>query len=248
MKSFVKYTVALLYLALVFSCSKNNSKDAFQGSGTTGMGGSMARFAITNDHLYAVSDTKLSIFDVSSANDPTFRSATNIGFGVETIFPRGNHIFIGTQTGMKIIDVTKPTEPAILSNFEHIRSCDPVVADDKYAYVTLRSDTECNRGSNELQIIDISNLRSPKLVQTYPMVKPLGLAIDGNQLFVCDNQLKWFDASNPTKLVSKGNFTGEATDLIANDGILMVIAFGGLSQYDYSTGELKFLSKIPTTL
>ena len=240
----------LLATVLIFAsaCSKNNTPDAFQGSGTTGIGGSLARFTITNDHLYTVSDTKLSVFDITAAANPIKKNTIHIGLGVETIFPLDDKIFIGTQFGMSIVDVSQPTNPLILSSISHVRSCDPVVADDKYAYITLRSDNQCTRGVNELQVLDISVPERPTLLKTYTMNKPLGLALDGNNLFVCDNLIKWYDASDPKNLVSKGTFTTDATDLIAHEGILMVIGFGGLTQYSYDTGELKFLSRIPTTL
>jgi len=248
-KALLKIITSAALLISLSSCGKNSSgADSFKGSGTTGLGGSMARFTITNDHLFTVSDTKLSVFDINDANNPVLRHKKEIGFGVETIFPLGDNIFIGTQTGMKIMDVSQPTDPVLLSSFQHIRSCDPVVANGQYAYVTLRSDNLCTRGTNELQILDISNLQNPKLINTFPMNKPGGLALEGNNLFVCDNILRWYDVTDPKRLVAKGTFITNATDLIVHKNILMVIGTGGLSQYTYASGEIKLLSRIPTTL
>lgn len=251
MKSLIKYTAVAALFALAASCSKGTSgsqNDSFSGSGT-GMGGSMARFTITNDHLYTVSDTKMSVFDISTASNPIHKNTLNIGWGVETIFPLNDKLFIGTQTGMKIMDVTNPIDPIKLSEYQHIRSCDPVVANEHYAYVTLRTDNMCTRGTNELQVIDIADLTKPVMVKSYPMGKPQGLALDGNNLFVCDNSIvKWYDVTDPKVLVTKSVTMVEGTDLIAHNGILMVIGPGGLSQYSYDNGELKLLSRIPTTL
>ena len=81
------------------------------------------------------------------------------------------------------------------------------------------------------------------------MGKPQGLSLNGNNLFVCDNSVvKWYNVTDPKVLVTKSVTTVEGTDLIAHNGILMVIGPGGLSQYSYDTGELKLLSRIPTTL
>ena len=249
MKTFFNIILILIIFIVISSCGKSSSgADSFKGSGTTGLGGSMARFTITNNHLYTVSDSKLSIFDVRDANEPILRNKVDIGLGVETIFPLADNIFIGTQTGMKIMDVSQPTDPVMLSSFQHIRSCDPVVANGKYAYVTLRSDNLCTRGTNELQVLDISNLQNPVLLTIFPMTKPSGLALDGNNLFVCDNVLKWYDVTDPKKIVSKGSFVTNATDLFVHNNILMVIGTGGLSQYSYASGEIKLLSRIPTTL
>ena len=140
-----------------------------------------------------------------------------------------------------------PESPNLLADFQHIRSCDPVVANDNYAFVTLRIDAACTRGVNELQIIDIKNLKQPKLIKIYPLTKPYGLAIDGNNLFVCDGGIKHYNATDVMNLTLKSKLIIEATDVIANNGILMVIGSDGIYQYDYSGGTLVFLSKIPTT-
>jgi hypothetical protein len=248
MRSLIKYTAIAALLALASSCSKNNSSPSDSFTGGTGTGGSMARFTIINNHLYTVSDTKMQVFDISTASNPVQKNILEIGWGVETIFPMDNKLFIGTQTGMKIMNVSNPIDPQKISEYQHIRSCDPVVANDKYAYVTLRSDNTCTRGTNELQIIDIADMAKPVMVKNYPMGKPQGLALDGNNLFVCDNIIKWYDVTDPKVLVLKNTSMIEGTDLIARNGILMVIGPGGLSQYSYNTGELKLLSRIPTTL
>ncbi|MEJ7560147.1 MAG: hypothetical protein WKF66_17690 [Pedobacter sp.] len=249
MKALHILTLFIVVSLIAGSCSKSNSSpDAFKDSGTTGIGGSLARFTIVNDHLFTVSDRQLSVYDITQANNPTLKSKKEIGFGVETIFPYGDNLFIGTQTGMQILNVDQPTDPVLLSSFQHIRSCDPVVANQKYAYITLRTDNFCTRGLNELQILDVSDLLKPILVKSYTMIKPQGLALEGTNLFICDNVLKWYDVSDPQNLVSKGTFITNATDLIVHNNILMVIGTGGLSQYSYNTGEIKLISRIPTTL
>lgn len=248
MKVLIRYTAIAALLTLASSCSKNNAEPSNAYNGGTGVGGSIARFTITKDHLYTVSDTKMQVFDISTANNPVQKNTLEIGWGVETIFPLGDKLFIGTQTGMKIMNVSNPIDPQKLSEYQHIRSCDPVVANDKYAYVTLRTDNLCTRGTNELQVIDIADMTKPVMVKNYPMNKPQGLALDGNNLFVCDNIIKWYDVTDPKVLVLKNTSMIEGTDLIAHNGVLMVIGPGGLSQYSYNTGELKLLSRIPTSL
>ena len=88
-----------------------------------------------------------------------------------------------------------------------MQSCDPVIADEKYAYVTLRTGTTCNGVNNRLEILDIANINSPSLVKTYEMTNPHGLSKDGNLLFVCDgaNGLKVYNASdvNNLKLITR---------------------------------------------
>lgn len=146
----MKQLLCITLIFVLFACSKDNSNPQ-SGSSTTGVSGSLARFAVTNEHLYAVTNSGLKVFDVSNSENPIEGREIPLGFGIETIFPKGNNLFIGTQTGMRIFDASKPETPVQLSDYRHVRSCDPVVANDKYAFVTLRTEeTQCTRGVNEL--------------------------------------------------------------------------------------------------
>ena len=92
---------------------------------------------------------------------------------------------------MFVFDLSNPASPQQLTYFQHIRSCDPVVAQDNFAYVTLNTANQrCFNGTNELQILDIKNLNSPQLVKTISLTTPLGLDIDNDTLYVCDQGLK----------------------------------------------------------
>jgi hypothetical protein len=244
MKKLYKLVPVLL---LFLGCSKGDKTSATPGSGVgAGVGGSLARFAVASNHLYTVNPTHLNAYDVSTAENPVHQKAMNLGFGIETVFPYKDNLFIGTQDGMKIMDISLPDNPVLISDYSHIRSCDPVVANDQYAFVTLRTDVACTRGVNELQVIDISDLKKPKRLKSYPMSQPRGLALDGDQLFVCDGGIKHYDASDPLNLVLKEKVIIEATDVIAYNGILMVVGRDGIYQYDYTKGMLDYLSKLPS--
>lgn len=137
--------------------------------------------------------------------------------------------------------------------FSHLMGCDPVVADDKYAYVTLRSGTTCrNTSLNQLDVVDISDLRSPKLVKSYPMQSPHGLGKDGNTLFICEGKsgLKVYDAAN-VNTIDKNQLTTESMhsyDIIPFQKVAIVIGEDGLYQYDYSDPKkLQLLSRIAVT-
>ena len=83
---------------------------------------------------------------------------------METIFPLGDKLFLGTSTGMYIYGISTAGTPRQISFYEHVIACDPVVSDGEYAYVTLNaSREECWRSVNELQIIDLQNIERPQL-------------------------------------------------------------------------------------
>lgn len=205
---------------------------------TPGISGSMARFALVNNYLYSVNNSQLGSFDISNPNDPQRITTNNIGWGIETIYPFRDKLFIGSTGGMFMYDLTNPASPNRVGQFAHVTSCDPVIADNNNAYITLRDGTPCRGPANQLEVVNITNLVSPFLVKIYPMTHPFGLAKDNNLLFICDgiDGLKMYDATNPSALILKKHISGlETFDAIAWNNNLIVVAKDGLYQYDYSS-------------
>ncbi|MDN5200873.1 hypothetical protein QQ008_05860 [Fulvivirgaceae bacterium BMA10] len=217
---------------------------------TTGIGGSMARFTIYQNFLYAVDDFDMHVFNISSPADPQENGIVNIGWGIETIFPYKDKLFIGARNGMHIFDNSTPTQPQYMSTFQHANSCDPVVVNDEYAFVTLRSGTNCENFNNQLDVVDIKDLRNPTLVKTYPMTNPHGLGIDGNTLFLCEGAsgLKVFnieDVENIDQNLRLHFDNLDAYDVIPFQNNLILIGVDGLYQFDYSDSDnLKLQSKL----
>ncbi|MBI5917501.1 MAG: hypothetical protein HY842_19205 [Bacteroidetes bacterium] len=223
-----------------------------EGSGA-GIGGSMARFTIVGDYLYVVDQTSLDVFSLSTPTQPQSTNTVEIGWGIETIFPFEDKLFIGSNAGMFIYDNSNPAAPSYLSQFAHARACDPVVVSGDYAYVTLRSGTECDGFNNQLDLVDISNITNPFLVKSFPMDNPHGLSIAENSLFLCEGEfgLKSFDITDPKVLGEHqlDHVTNlHAFDAIALPGqkkLLLVIGEDGFYQYNYDDpADLQFLSKI----
>lgn len=157
-------------------------------------------------------------------------------------------MFFGTQTGMLIYDISSASNPKYISSYNHVRSCDPVVVKDNYAYVTLRAGNLCGEATSQLDIIDLTNILAPQWKQSYPMQEPYGLGIDGNILFICDGEagLKVYNVNDPKNLQSIASFPEvNAYDVIPFNGLLMMIGHDGLYQYDYSGTEINELSFIP---
>jgi hypothetical protein len=243
-----------LCLLVAFACS--DFGDSTVGGGSAGKGGSMARFTIQDDYLYTVDHSTLKIVDLSNPKQPAYleRKDQQLDFGIETIFAMDTLLFIGSQDGMYIYNVSRPEFPQQLSHVYHIRSCDPVVASGNYAYVTLNSQSMwCGNRSDLLQIYDISNLRNPQLKVSERLNSPKGLGVDGNKLFVCDAQLgiKVYDVTNPLTPVWIDDLSHlpEADntnpyDVIPVNGILLTSTDKGLYQFDYTGEKLKFISKI----
>jgi hypothetical protein len=220
--------------------------DATAGSSMgQGVNGSMSRFSIYHNYLYTVMDNMMSIFDLSPEKPVKTAEDIYVGGDVETIFSYGENLFMGTPTGMMIYSVKDPLKPEYMSRIWHAWGCDPVVVENDIAYVTVHAGNLCGQNTNELIVIDVSDIRNPAPIVSYTMKKPKGLGIDKGTLFVCDDGLKIFDASEPQKILANQlvHYSGmEGYDVIPYNNVLMMIAEDGLYQYDYS--DLKKISRI----
>ena len=205
---------------------------------SNGTGGSMARFALSSDRLYTVDNSDLRVFDVAAPEKPSFVNKVSAGgWGIETIYPFGKNLFIGSMTGMFIFDISDKNKPIQLGTFSHARVCDPVISDGTYAYVTLRSGSTCQGFNNQLDVVDIAYLSKPSLLKTYPLTNPHGLSKEGNVLVICDGAdgVKFFDATNVKNILPLSQVKGmNAYDVITIGTIAIVSAQDALYLIDFS--------------
>jgi hypothetical protein len=221
-------------------------------STANGVGGSMARFGLLNDRLYTVSNSDIKVFNTTVAATPTFINTVATGvWDIETIFPFNNNLFLGSNTGMHIFSVANPNTPTKTGTFVHARVCDPVIADNNFAYITLRSGSTCQGFNNQLDVVDIANMSNPTLLKSYPLKNPHGLSKDGNLLFICDGSdgLKIFDATNASNITLLKTIANIDTyDVIAMNGYALVVAKNGLYCIDYrNMNDIKLISTVSIT-
>lgn len=216
-------------------------------SGDTGQGGSLARFKIVEDYLYAVDSHNINIFNISDLDNPQVLDNVYAGFDIETIFNRDNYLFLGSMRGMYIYDITSPATPTLVSEFEHGTACDPVVVDGDYAYVTLRGGNMCGATKSGLFIVDISDIENPELATSYPMDGPYGLGIKDEKIFICDGDsgLKVYDKTDINNLTVLNHFKDIVTyDVIPMENHLIMVGDEVLYQYEYLNNGIKLLSQI----
>ena len=248
MKSIKTYLLLLVIPFLMASCAMSEKSDF--GGELSGKGGSLARFTISGNYLYTVDQSYLHTISLADAEHPKKMADKSLGIYTETIYPYQNSLLLGTETGMFVYDLSNPANPQYITYFQHIRSCDPVVAQNGYAYITLNTGNQrCFNGANELQIVDISNLSSPLTVKTLSLTNPTGLDINNDTLYVCNKGLKIFnvaDKHNPTEIKYIEGI--DAQDVIVQHGYIIVIGSDGLYQYKLTNGGLQKISAIPIEL
>jgi hypothetical protein len=262
MKKLRLFIAGAFVLGALASCEKEevttNDTDQSTNPGTknmvsNGSGGSLAQFTIVDDYLYTIDYRTLKIFYLGDPDYPALTESIDMGVGMETVFHENGKLFIGSTSGVNIYDITDPRSPQEVSQFEHVTSCDPVVANDNIAIATLRGGTECGGSLSQMDVLDISDIYNPLLIGQVDLGNPYGLGfsnVDANIVYVCDgiDGLKAFDVSNPAEpALLMTHTTLEALDVIA-DGPdnLIVLTRAGIYQFDASKpaalDEISFIS------
>ena len=215
-----------------------SSTSADQASTQTSTAGSMTRFLPIDNYLYTINFNELVLFSIGEDFRPSRFARLDTRTQAETLFQLNDLLFVGSTTGMLMYDVETPSNPEYLNSIQHFRSCDPVVADEEYAYVTLRGGTNCFTDLNELQIIDIRNPEEELVVVARQVLfNPHGLAIHQDHLIICDGTagLKVLDVSNreAPRIVNTENIPF-AYDIIVDYPNAVVVGESIVYQYDLS--------------
>ncbi|SDX70172.1 LVIVD repeat-containing protein [Lutibacter oricola] len=242
MKKFITYfsIVAVVF----FSCDNNDTSNG-NVSSNDGQGGSLAVFALKGNYLYTVDYQNLNVFNIQNEKSPVKVNTISIGFDIETLFSFKEYLFIGSQRGMFIYDVSSPELPKKVSESNHFTACDPVVANDEYAYVTLHSNTNCGGMQNELLTYDIADVYNPELLNVRELDGPKGLSLYNNYLLVCDSDVKIFDVSDPTNSIYVTSIpVTYSFDIIVRENHVFIISEIGIYQYLLDNDNIEGYEKL----
>ncbi len=58
---------------------------------------------------------------------PVVKNELYLWGNVETLFISDGYMYVGTSGGMHILSLEEPSIPILLSTYQHITACDPVV-------------------------------------------------------------------------------------------------------------------------
>ncbi len=244
MKKFLKFSYVLTACFLLTFCASDNSDSGSPSAEGLGKGGSMAVFAIKGNYLYTVDNQKLHVFQISNTTDPVKVNDVIIGRDIETIYSLDNLMFMGSRNGMFIYDVSNPENPKYLSDAQHFTACDPVVANNTHAYVTLHSNTGCGNNLNTLMVYDIADVEKPQLIHQRNLTYPRGLALHENYLIICDDELKIFDTTNPQEPVLVHSVNHKFKDVVIYNDILYAFGEQKFTQFKWNNDNFLTLTPI----
>ncbi len=250
MRKYISIIILVCSFCIWWACSAEGVVPSNNSTATnTGVGGSLAKFAIVGNFLYVINDIDLKTYDITQPETPKFVGTTAVGWGIETLYPYGKNLFLGSQRGVYLYEIQPDGKPIQKSFYQHFQACDPVVASGQYAYSTIRSGFDCRIRDtiNELHILDVSDINKPVMVSKVKMTNPIGLGIDGNTLFVCDAGLRILDVTdkkNPRELHHLKDI--DAIDVIVLSKHLLIIGTKTLTQVDYKDiAKPVVVSKLP---
>lgn len=242
-----KFYLVLISIVFITACSQDSSDTSITSDSGDGTGGSLATFILKDDYLYTVDYYNLSVFNIADTANPVKVNTVDVGFNIETLFSFNDYLFIGSQTAMFIYDITNKELPALLSQSSHFTSCDPVVANESNAYVTLHTNANCEGTVNELRTYNIENIENPVLLNTRNLTEPKGLNLYGDYLLVCDDTVKIFDVSDPNDSLYINEIpTENAIDIVIRDNQAFIISETAIDQYQLDATDVSNFSKIST--
>jgi hypothetical protein len=244
MKRYILLTLVLLILALG-GCSADSDTAA---ANTDGTGGSLAVFVLKGNYLYAVDHSNLNVFSLLNEAEPVKVNTLNVGFDIETLSAEGDYLYVGSTNGMFIYSVANPEAPQQLSAVQHFTACDPVIATETHAFVTLHSNTWCGNNINALEIYDIADRENPLLVHRRNLTEPRGIGLYHNYLFVCDDELKVFDISNPEAPVLVTSINRYCFDVIIKDDTLFAIGNEAVYRYTLNPADITDITQVSSII
>lgn len=242
----MKRTGILWLLLLLFACDEGSDLQFGDGDGIAGIGGSTATFTISGDYLYTITSDYLKIVNVSDADHPVEVYNQLTFSGLETIFSLGEYLFLGSETAVYIFNISDPEKPAYTALYQHSTGCDPVIANDEYAYITIRNGQTCSGSSlDQLLVLDISDLHNIVATEVIELTNPYGLTFYQGALYVGegDSGTRRFDLSDPAHPVMDTLYAAiPANDLIGLSQQMIITSSLGVSQYILKNDSLQLLS------
>ncbi|MFK7952494.1 MAG: hypothetical protein AB8B73_06580 [Ekhidna sp.] len=234
---------------LLIGCAGESDGEFSLGDGSgVSSSGSYSTFTVVDNFLYIVKNDVLETFNIQSGNTSAIKSE-QIGAVVETLFRYDEYLLVGTQTGVLIYDISIRSNPKYVSSYSHQTGCDPVIARNDIAYITVRDGFSCNSRleSNILIVLDISNIKLPQEINQIEMNDPRGLTIVQNKLLVGEgvHGLAQFDITDPQSPILDLRYPDiYANDMITLDSIVIIQNENELLQYQMINDSLRHISRL----
>lgn len=202
--------------------------------------GVVSDMAIAENRLYiAGGAVGLQIVDITDPAEPLELGYYTALGAIDKFQVKENIAHIVTLGEWRMVNIANPDEVVPLGGLgrEVLGRVTNVVTKDNYAYLSFAKEKESG-----LHVVDIKNLNSPTLVDTYlfPGSRFDEVASSGSVLYLSDStQTVILDISNPLNVTQIGTYQFEYNSLLFSDTLIsgnfiIGIATGGLRFLDIS--------------
>lgn len=244
----MKKYILLLPAFFIFAFSGCSADGTDGSSNNDGTGGSLAVFVLKGNYLYTVDHSNLNVFSLLTEEEPVKVNTIYVGFEIETLSSQGDYLYLGSTNGMFIYDMADPEAPQQLSAVQHFTACDPVIANETHAFVTLHSNTLCGNNNNLLEVYDITDRENPALMHRRNLVEPKGLGLYNQYLFICDDEIKVFDVSTPESPVLVAGINRYCFDVIIKDNTLFAIGDEAVYRYTLNPADITDITEVSSII
>lgn len=164
--------------------------------GSLVVGANLIDSSFVNGHVIAalVDTAELVSIDISDPDNPAVADTLALGASPRGIAVSGTHAFVTVANGLRVVDVTDPTNMSVVGTLTHSTVTDRILYDSGFCY-TLTNTT------NVLRLINVSTPTSPTLAGAVDLgatVGGRGLAKVGDHVLASvDSGFYSIDVSSP---------------------------------------------------
>ncbi len=222
---------------------------------SAGVASSLSRFALYGNHLYTIATNgNVKVWTTGLAAMEELNEVF-VADGIETLFTFVQNktplLFGGSSDGLHILSIENEENPHLLNLISDITVCNPLALDNQYLYYSIRTDDqlECKNFTNEVKVLDWSNISEESEVCSIELNRPYGLTVHESFLYICDggDGLRIYDSPIVQNQIELGTFNNiQFKDVISLKESIMLVNESGLFQYNYNkaSNSISFLSVI----
>jgi hypothetical protein len=190
--------------------------------------------AVSSGRIYLLYTNLLKVFDYAQPTNLVELASTPLSFEGRNIVVQGPHAYIGTKTGLRIVNVSNPAALVELGTFSTKKGVMQTILQGGYVYLAVGESS-----LNQFVVADVSNPALPvgKYTNNVSISGPLNAFCVGGAyaaISADDNSMVIFDISNPAQIRQKSimPFIGNAGNAWISERAIFVPAINGVLVYD----------------
>lgn len=189
---------------------------------------------IQDNKLFATSGSSMSIVDISNPKIPAIIGGFSFAKGINHLTVEGDYAFIASWDGITIFDISTPSQVTEVSFIGTHQGVTVTSVSGPYLFALNPLDN----GNKALISIDISNIYSPKIVNSIDLLSgAYDISIRGNTAYITAADLLVYDISEPKEPKKIATLDINAIRIVINSDKAYLIGEYGLTILDIAIPE-----------